>query len=98
MEFSRQEFWSGCHPLLKGIFLTQGLNFGLLHPRQILYCLSLQKHCGPLPLCPLHLPHKAALRESPGVTGDKEEVHGEGDGMNWEIGIDIYILLIICIK
>ena len=23
-EFSRQEYWSGCHFLLQGIFLTQG--------------------------------------------------------------------------
>ena len=30
MEFSRQEFWSGCHFLLQGIFLTQGLNPRLL--------------------------------------------------------------------
>ena len=30
----------GCHSLLQGIFLTQGLNPGLLHCRQILYCLS----------------------------------------------------------
>jgi len=29
-----------CHSLLKGIFPTQGLNMGLLHCRQILYCLS----------------------------------------------------------
>ena len=27
----------GCHALLQGIFLTQGLNLGLLHCRQILY-------------------------------------------------------------
>ena len=27
----------GCHALLQGIFLTQGLNPGLLHYRQILY-------------------------------------------------------------
>ena len=27
----------GCHFLLQGIFLTQGLNSGLLHRRQILY-------------------------------------------------------------
>ena len=26
MEFSRQEYWSGCHSLLQGIFPTQGLN------------------------------------------------------------------------
>ena len=27
----------GSHSLLQGIFLTQGLNLGLLHGRQILY-------------------------------------------------------------
>ena len=32
----------GCPSLLQGIFLTQGLNPGLLHCRQILYCLSHQ--------------------------------------------------------
>ena len=32
----------GCHFLLQGIFLTQGLKPGLLHCRQILYCLSHQ--------------------------------------------------------
>ena len=26
MGFSRQEYWSGCHALLQGIFLTQGSN------------------------------------------------------------------------
>ena len=31
---------AGCHPLLQGIFPTQGLNSSLLHCRQILYCLS----------------------------------------------------------
>ena len=31
MEFSRQEYWSGCHSLLQGIFLTQGSNPSLLH-------------------------------------------------------------------
>ena len=31
-----------CHSLLQGIFLTQGLNLGILHCRQILYCLSHQ--------------------------------------------------------
>ena len=30
----------GCYSLLQGIFPTQGLNPGLLHRRQILYCLS----------------------------------------------------------
>ena len=32
----------GCHALLQGIFLTQGLNPGFLHCRQILYHLSHQ--------------------------------------------------------
>ena len=30
VEFSRQEYWSRCHFLLQGIFLTQGLNLCLL--------------------------------------------------------------------
>ena len=34
----------GCHSLLQGIFLTQGLNLGPLHCRQILYHLSHQEH------------------------------------------------------
>ena len=32
----------GCHFLLQGIFVFQGLNLGLLHCRQILYQLSHQ--------------------------------------------------------
>ena len=32
----------GSHSLLQGIFLTQGLNLGLPHCRQVLYCLSHQ--------------------------------------------------------
>ena len=30
MEFPRQEYWRGCHALLQGIFLTQGVNSLLL--------------------------------------------------------------------
>ena len=37
LEFSKQEYWVACHSLLQGIFLTQGLNLGLLHCRWILY-------------------------------------------------------------
>ena len=33
----------GCHALLQGILPTQGLNPGLSHCRQILYCLSHQE-------------------------------------------------------
>ena len=37
----------GCDSLLQGLFPTQGLKPGLLHCRQILYCLS---HKGSLPV------------------------------------------------
>ena len=33
MEFSRQEYWSGCHFLLQGIFPIQRSNLGLQHCR-----------------------------------------------------------------
>ena len=42
MKFSRQEHRSGKPFLLQGIFLTQGLNPGRLHCREILYCLNHQ--------------------------------------------------------
>ena len=35
MEFSMQRYGVGSHSLLQGIFLTQELNSGLLHCRQI---------------------------------------------------------------
>ena len=49
----------GCHLLLQEIFLTQGLNPGLLHCRQTLYCLSHQgSPCLVAKLCPDSLqPH-----------------------------------------
>jgi len=43
--FSKQNTGVGCHSLLQGIFLTQGLNPGLSHCRQILYHLSYQGRC-----------------------------------------------------
>ena len=42
MGFSRQEYWSGYHFLLQGIFPTQGLNLGLPHCTKMLYCLRHQ--------------------------------------------------------
>ena len=42
MEFCRGDTGVGCHFLLQGIFLTQGLNPNLLHCRQILYHLNYQ--------------------------------------------------------
>ena len=50
MGFSRQEYWSGCHTLLQGIFPTQGLNSRLLH--------HLHWRVGSLPLAPLGKPHR----------------------------------------
>ena len=47
----------GCHYLLQGIFLTQGSNLGLLHCRQILYCLSHQRNPEIHTLLPLLLSH-----------------------------------------
>ena len=38
MDFSRQEYWSGSHCLLQGIFPTQVLNPNFLHCRKIIYC------------------------------------------------------------
>ena len=58
MEFSRQEYWSGLHALLRGIFPSQGLN-----PR--LLCL-LHWQAGPLPLVPpgkAHFPGVAAFSQ-----------------------------------
>ena len=39
-DFAGKNTGVGSHSLLQGIFLTQGWNVGLLHCRQILYCLS----------------------------------------------------------
>ena len=55
MGFSRQEYWSGLHFLLQGIFLTQGLNPGLLHHRNILKHLSHQGRLDSQGLSPLGL-------------------------------------------
>ena len=41
-DFPGKDTGGVCHFLLQGIFLTQGLNLGLLHCRQILYLLSYQ--------------------------------------------------------
>ena len=42
MGFSRQEYWVGCYFLFQEIFPTQGLNPGLPHCKQMLYCLGCQ--------------------------------------------------------
>ena len=43
VEFSGKHTGVGCYSLLQGIFLTQGLNLGLPHHRQILYHLNYQE-------------------------------------------------------
>ena len=62
------EYWTELHFLLQGIFLTQGLNPGLLHCQWILYQLS--QHIGSI--CPLvfqsssrgqHLPRKEKAKK-----------------------------------
>ena len=47
---SQEEYWSGLHFLLQGIFLTQESNLGLLYCRQILHRLSYEGSptCGSL--------------------------------------------------
>ena len=42
MGFSRQEYWSGLHFLLQGIFPTQGSKLGLLNCRCFLYYVNQQ--------------------------------------------------------
>ena len=71
-----------CHALLQGIFSTQGSNLGLLHCRQILYCLNHQGNqgnygvlCLVTQLCPtLCDPVDCSL---PGFS-----VHGDSPGKN----------------
>ena len=41
-DFPGKNTWVGCHFLLQEIFLPQGLNPGLPHCRQMIYCLSPQ--------------------------------------------------------
>ena len=50
MEFLGENTEAGSHPLLQGIFLTQGWNPGLLHCRQILDRLSYQRSLGGSPI------------------------------------------------
>ena len=52
----------GCHALPHGIFLTQGLNLGLLHCRQILYLQSFQGSA----IGSLRAQFKTGWRQSPG--------------------------------
>ena len=57
MGFPRQETGVGCHFLLQGVFVPQGLNPALLHCRQTLYPLSHQGSPGLYGLAESHLSH-----------------------------------------
>ena len=57
MEFSRQEYYS----LFQGIFLTQGSNWGLLHCRWMLSCLSHQGSKMVLKRCPCPKPQNLGI-------------------------------------
>ena len=56
----------GCHTLLQGIFLTQGSNPGLLHCRQILYCLGHQgsPYDPAVPLLGAHTEETTTLKDT----------------------------------
>ena len=78
MEFSSKNTRVGRHSLLQRIFLTQGLNPGLLHCKQILYHLNHQGVCVCLVAqsCPTlcdpmdcSLPGSSLYVDSPGNTG-----------------------------
>ena len=58
----------GCHSHLQGNFLAQGLNLGLLHCRQILYCMSHQG--SPLAIEPAFSPCPLCRRQ-----GDRKCLH-----------------------
>ena len=80
MEFSSKNTGVGSHSLLQRIFLTQGLNLGLLYCRQILQHLNHQGVCVCVRLvaqsCPTlcdptecSLPGSSLYVDSPGSTG-----------------------------
>ena len=80
----------GCHSFLQWIFLTQGLNPGLLHCRQILYCPSHQgsllekayKNC-PFAVSSLnHLLLTLVRSHRDSFTRICEVVEGAGSGSN----------------
>ena len=80
----------GCHALLQGIFPTQEMNPGLLHCRQILYCLSNQRS----PLFLLYLVKSHSLKTQPqtvvlqglgGATGKPTQMEIRGQVVYWAV-------------
>ena len=73
LDFPGKNTGVGCHLLLRGIFLTQGSNLGLLHCRQLLYLHSHQG--GP---CALNGPLKAWQPLGTKVGDHQEKELGRG--------------------
>ena len=80
----------GCYSFLQGIFLTKALNLGLLHCRQILYCLSNQRS----PLFLLYLVKSHSLKTQPqtvvlqglgGATGKPTQMEIRGQVVYWAV-------------
>ena len=91
MGFSRQEYWSGLHTLLQGIFLTQGSNPCLLH--------LLHWQAGSLPLVPPRKPQfqvsvqfSSVAKSCPTLCDPMDcslpgsSVHGDSPGKNTGVG------------
>ena len=63
MRFSKQEYWSGLHFLLQGIFPTQQSNPGLLGCRQILHHVSQREATVELKITWIELPRSLSCKE-----------------------------------
>ena len=89
MEFSRQEYWSGCHFILPGIFSIQGLNLSLLR--------LLHWQVDPLPLVPPGKPDKknTGLIQFSNFTNKQSMLKNLNDlSKNWiQIWIEFWDLL-----
>ena len=74
----------GCHSLLQGISLTQGLNPGLLHCRQVLYHLSHRGWEGQVQMQPTELRGLSGMRVSLSSISQEgwwsRQSTGSGDG------------------
>ena len=64
--FPRQQYWSGCHFLLQGIFPTQGLNLHLLHWQTGSLPLSQQQSPSSVPTCLHYILPPTSSRLLPG--------------------------------
>ena len=102
-DFPSKNTGVGNHSLLQGIFPTQGLNPGLLHYRQILYCLSqpgkpIRKIKSYINAHLWNLEKQYRWTYLQGRNRDTENKHmdtkgGRGGRMNWDGHLHTYTLL-----